>query len=254
MLHTARSRHKDISVGQALRLAYLSYNVLSEAVHSHIQPVAHNVLQCLSYLWIVVIEVGLLLCVEMQIELPSLLVVLPGGAGEGGLPVIRCFFAVFALSLAPDIKIGIGLLALNALFKPFVLVGGMIYYKVHNDLKPHRMRPVKHLLKLLESAVFGIDIAIIRYIVAVIRLRRYVQWRKPYRVNAYALYIIELAEHALKVADAVIIAVAERTGPNLIYSHFFKPFSFFHKLPPNAANTDVTIPRAVRNSHGAPDV
>ena len=68
----------------------------------------------------------------------------------------------------------------------------MVDDKVHNHSHAERVRSFKHLLEIVESAVFGIDILVVRNIVAVVRLRRNVKGRKPYCVRAKTFDVFEL--------------------------------------------------------------
>ena len=164
---------------------------MTESVHAHIQPESHNVFDSLSDFRIVVIEVGLFFCVEVKIEHSSLLVVFPRRPGESGHPVVGDFLSVLASALAPNVKVGVRLDFSATLFEPVVLVGRVVDNQVHNHAHTERVRLFEHLLELVESAVFGIDILVIGDVVAVVRLRRNVQGREPNRVASEALYVFE---------------------------------------------------------------
>ena len=97
-----------------------------------------------------------------------------------------------------------------------MLIGRVIDDKIHYNAQTSLVSTVKHRLKVLHRAVFRLNGAVIRNVIAVVLLRGLVERRKPYGVNAEALYVIKLRQHALKVADAVPVAVAEAARPNLV--------------------------------------
>ena len=215
------------AVGQPLALAYVGDDILAEPVHAHPEPKAHDVLDLFAHGGIVVIEIGLLHREQMQVVLPSLLVKLPAGTGEGRHPVVGRALSVLALAGAPDVIVLILGIARRRLLEPLVLIGSVVDDEVHDDLHPPLVRAVQHRLEILHGSVVGIYRPIVRDVVAEILLRRCVERREPYRVHPEALYVIEFAEHPFEIAYPVAVAVAKAPRPDLIDRKFLVP-RFFH--------------------------
>ena len=166
----------------------------------------------------------------MKIILITLGHIFPRTALKGRKPVVGRLFTVLALTLSPKIVIVIRVIsALSALLEPFVLVGGVIYNKVHYNLKTSLVSLVENLFERFKSAVFLGNILVVGYVIAVVRKRRGVYRRKPNCVNAEALYVVELIEYAVEVADTVAVTVLEASAPNLVDSHFLVP-TVIHKI------------------------
>ena len=172
-------------------LADLSDDVFSESVHAHIEPETHYVLDCLADCGIVVVEVGLLFGVEVEIKLASFLIVFPSRSREGGHPVVRGFLAVLASALFPNVEIRVRLFSFAGFFEPFVLVTRMIDDEIHDDFESDFMRFVKHGFEVVEGAVFGCYILVVGNIIAVVALRRRIEWTEPHGVRTKRFYVIE---------------------------------------------------------------
>ena len=122
MLHATCGGNRE-AVGQALFLGYKGYDIFTEAVNSHIQPETNYILDFLTNLWIIHIQIRLFFAEKMQIPLIKILVILPTGSGEGRKPIVGRLLSVWLFSLAPKIIVVIRIiLALFALYKPLVLI------------------------------------------------------------------------------------------------------------------------------------
>ena len=229
VLHTAHYRQRE-AVGQPFALADVGDDVFAEAVDAHIQPEFHHLFHFLAHGGIVVVEVGLLHREQMEVILPPLLVPLPRVARECGHPVVGELFPVLAPAGTPDVIILVFRVLRRALFEPFVLVGRMVDDEVHNDFHTPFVCAVEHCFEIFHRAVFGVDVVVVRYVVAVVLLRRYIKRRKPYCIHAQAFDVIQLAEHAFEVAHSVAVAVAETARPNLIDGQFFVPGLFHNAI------------------------
>ena len=86
----------------------------------------------------------------MHIVFLSYLVPCPCLALKERVPVVGNFAVL--LRRSPDVVVGVGLDFLTALLKPLVLSGGVINYKIHNDLHASFVGTVKHLFKCLHTA------------------------------------------------------------------------------------------------------
>ena len=223
-----RGGHQKI-VGQPLRLGDEGDDVLSKAVHPQLQPEAVDPLHLLAHRGVLHIQIRLLLGKQMQVILPAHLVVFPCLALEKTVPVVG-MFSVFPGG-TPDVVVRIRLLPPPGGLEPRVLVGGVVHHEIHNDLHAPAMRLVQQCFELLQGAVFRVYIAIIRHVVAVIRVGGRIQRGEPNALAPEALDIVELFENALQIADPVAAAIHEAPGPYLIKRHVFIPFRHDRDLP-----------------------
>ena len=228
ILHACCGGELHLGARKPLCLGDVGDDVLAEAVNAHVQPKAHDFLDLLTHLGVCHVEVGLLFGENVQVPFVEVLVILPRAPLKQAVPVVRR--RIFALALAPVVVIVIGvILALFALNKPRVLIGGVVHDKIHEYAQTALVRTVKHFLEDVEVAVIGVDAAVIGDIVAVIGVRRGVQRRKPNAVNIQRGDVVKLAVNAPQVADTVAVAVAEAPRPYLIDRHFFVPAFFLHE-------------------------
>ena len=208
-------------VGKAGRLGDQADDVHSKAVDALLAPAGHHVEHILTHSRIVPVEVGLLGGEEVQIVHIRRLIVLPGGAGEPGAPVIG-LFAV--LSLSPEVVIPLGIvLTAAALQKPLVLVGRVVDNEVHHDFDPARMRLCQHPVKILHGAELVHDILVIADIVAVVVVGRLVDGGEPDNVNAKLLQIVQFGRDSVKITDSIAVTVRVAAGIDLINNTFFPP-------------------------------
>ena len=108
-------------------------NVLSKAVNAHVEPEAHDILDLLTHLRIIHVQIGLTLGENVQIVLIKFLAVFPRFTLEGRFPVVRLLAVLF--TFAPEIIVMVRIVVAFFTFKePLVLVGGVIDNKIHNDL------------------------------------------------------------------------------------------------------------------------
>ena len=163
------------TIGEAFSLGDECDDVLSESVNAHIKPISDDVFDFFTDCGIVMVEVGLFNCKEVEIILATFFIPLPAIAGESCHPVVGELFAVLALAGTPDIIILIFGVACCGLFEPFVLVAGVVDDKVHDDLHATSVCSVKNFLKLLVGAVLGVDVVVVCDVVAVVCLRRCIE-------------------------------------------------------------------------------
>ena len=229
-LHARGGGQLHLRAGQAGRFGDIGYHVLAEAVHAHVQPEAHDVLDLLPHGGLAVVEVGLLFGEGVQVVLPALRVVLPGPALEEAVPVVGRQHGAGAglFPRPPEVIFAVGAVRVPAGLKPGVLVAGVVHDKVHEHAHTALVRPVEHLFEYVEVPVFGVYAPVVRHVVAEVGVGRGVERREPDGVHPQALYVVELGEHAVEVADAVTVAVAEAARPYLIDDHRLVPVAASH--------------------------
>ena len=75
--------------------------------------------------------------------------------------------------------------------------------------RPRRWACAQELLEVVQGAVGRMDVGVIGDVVAVVAQRRRIERQQPERGDAEVLEVIELADQAAEVADAVAVAVGE---------------------------------------------
>ena len=177
MLHTSCRRHQGETVGKSLPFADKGNNVLTETVNPLIKPKLHNIFYLFTNLGVVHIKVGLLDGEKVKVVFTPNLVVLPPLAGEGGSPVVGRLFTVFTPALSPNVIVLVGVVVatFSGLLKPLVLVACVVYNQVHNNPKPQGVSLFKYGVKVFHSAVFGVYVVIVGYVITIVVLRGNVQ-------------------------------------------------------------------------------
>src|ERR1700712_4689890 len=100
----------------------------------------------------------------MIVELPGYLVECPGRAAKLALPVVRRRTICF--SITPYIPVPPRTCRRrSAILKPRMLIRGMIWYEVEDDLQAYRVGCQKHCVKVVHSTKSWVDVAIVRHIV-----------------------------------------------------------------------------------------
>jgi len=224
--HAAGARHAEAVLGQALGLGDERDHVLAKAIHSAIEPEAHDLLDLVTHGGVVHVEVWLTLGKDVQVVLLENLVVLPCVALEQAVPVVGRVHAAVQphAPLAPEVVVVIPAeRVLPALLKPRVLGRCVVDHEIHDHPEAAGVRLRDDLVKHLERTVLGVDVAVVGDVVAVVRVWRGVERREPDARHAEALDVVELAEHAPEVADAVTVTVAEAPRPDLVEHHVLVP-------------------------------
>ena len=104
-----------------------------------------------------------------------------------------------------------------------MLVGGVIDHELGDDANAARVRGAHELAKVGQRAVIGMNIAIIADVVAVVEPRRRIERQQPDRVGAEIGDVVEFRDQAREIANAVVIAVAERLDVQLIDDRVLVP-------------------------------
>ena len=161
-------------------------------------------------------------------------VILPGLSLEDAGPVVRGQELAGARALAgpPVIIIVVGIvLALAALDEPGVLVRGVVDHQIHEHAHPALVCLLEHAPEHMQVAVIRVYVHIVRDVIAPVRVGRGVERGEPDRVHAETFEIVQPVQHAVQVADAVAVAVAEAAGPDMIHDQILVPGGKSHETP-----------------------
>lgn len=124
----------------------------------------------------------------------------------------------------PDIAVGIFVpFGLSRFEEPGVPIGRVPGHEVEKHLHPAAVRLLEEALCILVGAVAGRDLLVVAHVIPRVHEGRFEAGVDPKRVAAEAFYIIELLDDALKVADAVTIAIVKALGIDLVKDCRFQP-------------------------------
>ena len=215
-------------------------DVEAEAMHAFSLPKADDVGDFLAHIWVRPVEVCLGNVEKVQVILADFRRVFPGAAAEFGLPVGRR--AAVGLAGAEQIIGAVFGVASERFLEPLVRGRGVVEDHIEHDVDAARFRLAAEALKIGHRAVNRVNGAVIGDVVAVVALRRGINRIEPEIIHAERLQIIELADDARQVADAVAVAVAERFGINLVNDLVFEihgdaPHSSRIPLSPRVTST-----------------
>ena len=114
-------------------------------------------------------------------------------------PVIRgngLAVVIVALGILPGIEVGIGLLFVDRLLEPLVLVGGMVGHKVHHDLHAKTVGVGQEVLEVVEVAEDGVDVPEVGDVVAKVLHGALVDGGEPDRLDSEAVEVTQLGLNA----------------------------------------------------------
>ena len=194
-----------------------------------VEPPVHHLVDFLSQIGILPVQIRLLLVEGMQIVkilVPGKLV--PDRTSEAGAPVagertVRpSLFDVEELPIA-SVRIRAGF------FEPFMLIRAMVDYQIHENADIAFFRFSDELVHVRHGAETRIDAVVVSDVVALIRKRRDIAGGQPDDVDPQILQIIKLADDALQIADPVPVAVAETLRIYLVGNLSMPPFSIHNQ-------------------------
>ena len=99
----------------------------------------------------------------------------------------------------------------------------MVDNEVHDDAHAQVVGARDESIKRLEIAEQWIDVAVVRDVVAVIRLRGAVDRRYPHDVDPEPGQIVEAADNPLNVSESIPVRILERTGIDLVQHGVLPP-------------------------------
>ncbi len=117
----------------------------------------------------------------------------------------------------PPVPVPLGVVLRGArLHEPGMLVRGVVDHQVHDQLHAPGVQPVRQLPQLLERAEDRVHVAVVADVVAVVVLRGRVDRGQPDDVDAEPVQVVELADDAAQVPDAVPVRVGEAARIDLV--------------------------------------
>jgi hypothetical protein len=104
-----------------------------------------------------------------------------------------------------------------------VLGRAVVENKIHNDADVALLGAGREMLEVFERAVHGVDIFVVRDVIAEIDLRGGIARRNPNGIDSKCLQVVEPGGDAVKIPDAVAIAVSETARVDLIEDGVLPP-------------------------------
>ena len=207
-----------VLIRQAGRFLDGVHHVDAEARDATVHPEAHGLVHLLPYGGIFPVEVALLRREGGQVIFAGLFILRPRAAAEEGHPVVRraAVFARAEIVIIPVGRIGVS----ERRLEPRVLIGCVVRHEIHHDADVPRLCLRDEAVEIRKRAVFRVDGIIIRNIIAIVPVGRGVDRREPNEVDPKFVQIIELGDHAAKIADAIPVCIIKRARPDLINDFF----------------------------------
>jgi hypothetical protein len=158
----------------------------------------------------------------------------PGGSAELAAPVVRrTRRAVGPAAARPHVvprPLGAARRRLPGGAEPLVVDGGVVADQVDRHPQAVGVGFRDERVEVLEVAEHGVDGARVGHVVAVVGHGRGVERREPQRVDAEQFQVAQPRPHALQVADAVAVGVAEAGDVDLVHDGVAPPGPLRHDM------------------------
>ncbi|MNX90728.1 hypothetical protein D3C86_1227880 [compost metagenome] len=206
----------QVFVVGAFAFDQIGHGVQPQAVHAHVQPIAHHGQHFLQDLRIVIVQVGL-----MRIEaVPEVGVChrIPGPVRFLGIAEDDARAGIGLVVVRPHVETPGGRSGLcgSRALEPGMLVGGVVHHQLRDDAQSPGMRRTDQLAHVGDGAVVGMHAAVVRDVVAVVPARRGVEGQQPDGVDPQAGDVVQLGDQPGKVAHAIAVRVEEGLDVQLI--------------------------------------
>ena len=228
----AQPTQELVGLGQVLATRTFTHKKIRHRVHAKpVQPLAQPEIDdpqhFLLHRRVVEVQVGLV----AEETVPVVL----AGLGEIG-PVRRFGIAedhanilIEIRRIRPDVVVAERGFAVPCRFpEPRVLVAGVVYDQIGNDLDPEFMGSGEELLEVAHRAVVLVNVVVVAYVVAVVPQRRRVHRQQPEAVHAEIGQIRQLVAQTGKITDTVLIAVLEGSDEEFIEDGILVPIRLLH--------------------------
>ena len=216
---------EDFSVRIRLDLADHGDDIHAETVNSLVAPPGHHIVYFVAHFGILPVEIRLFFREQMQIVLSRRFIEFPCGSAEIRSPVggLMSVFGIF-----PDIIVTVWVVfGLAALDEPFMLVRTVVHDQVHDDFDPSFMGGGEHAVEVFHGSELRHNISVVRDVVTVVIIGRFVYRRQPDHINAEFFEIIQMHGDTVQVADSIPVTVLKGAWIDLINDSFFPPGALF---------------------------
>ncbi len=208
---------------------YIDNGIYPEPCQPLFQPPVHVLIDLFAETGVLPVQVRLLFVKNMQVLSVRSRQVVPHRPAKIRAPVR----GQLTLCLLPEIKVPavFPVRILTGFPEPLVLIGTVVHDKIHQKIHPTRLHLRNQPLHIFHCAKARINLIIIRDIIPLVRQRRLVARREPDNIYSQILQIVQSADNARDITDAVSIGITETLGIYLICNFIVPPLSL-HINPP----------------------
>ena len=212
-----------ILAGGAVALDQVRNRVDAQRVHAHVEPEAHHAQHFFQNLGAVVVQVRLV--GEEAMPVVGLGDRIPGPVGFFGVSEDDAGVFVLLVGVAPDVEIALGrsCRGVTRALEPWMLIGAVIDDQLDHHLQAAIMRRIEKALKLLDRSVARVDAHVVGDVVAIVAQGRGKEGQDPQAGHAEVLEVVELLRQPGKIADAVVVTVAEGLDVDLVDDRVLEP-------------------------------
>ena len=131
-------------------------------------------------------------------------------------PTASCWAPCHRFTIGPYMPVHLFRITVAAGGESSMFITGMRQHLVQDNLQAARMGGIHKPGEVLQRAIVGMDVFIVRNVIGPVAVRRRMDRRQSDRIHAQRLDIIQLSGQADKVALPVAITVAKAADINLI--------------------------------------
>jgi hypothetical protein len=213
---------REVLAVAALLLVEVRHGVEAEAVDAQVEPEPQCGEDLLLHGRVLVVEVGLV--GEEPVPVVLLAHRVEGPVGRLGVDEDDPRVLELLVVVGPDVVVAVGAVGVVAGFlEPRVLVAGVVHHEVDDHSHAALVGGIDELDEVGQVAEFGQYGGVVRHVVTAVPQGRLEERREPEAVDPEPLQVVQLGGDALEVADAVAVAVLERTHQNLVEDGSFEP-------------------------------
>ena len=184
--------------GQRTVLHQIAHGVEAKTIQATIEPEAQVVLVPGQHLRVAQVEVGHL--VREAGEIGTVLVLVPG--------ILAVDAPACGHLILPEVPVPVRAARVRARLLEQRMVGrAVVDHVVHDHADAARVRLLDQLVEVSQRAVVGLDRAVVGHGVAVVLVLAACDRHQPQPRDSQRLQVVEPADQALEVADAVAVAV-----------------------------------------------
>ena len=126
------------------------------------------------------------------------------------------FTCIQLRAVPPNVIVSVRVFPGFTSYEPVVLIAGVVGHKVHYDFQPPVPRLDYKCLKVSHGAKYGINVSVVRDVVAKVSHGRPVDWRQPQGLDTNINQMVQSGGDPPQVPGSVIIGVLEGAWVDLV--------------------------------------
>ncbi len=197
-------------------------HVDAEARHAAVPPEPHDVVELAAHVLAPPVQVRLRRLEIVQEVLTARLVHLPSRPAEDAHPVVGR--PASRRGVGPHVVVAVcGVTPAQRVDEPRVLVARVVGDQVHEDPDPAPARLGHQSVQVGQRPVVGIDVAVVRHVVAPVAVGRARDRREPDAGDTQPSQVVQPPDDPRQVPHAVAVGVGERAGVDLVEDSALPP-------------------------------